>query len=196
MKCLLCTCASNDSEDLKEHCIDVHKVDCDNQFFINLFKRQKNVFCQRKCLMYDEFLLNHQFKVNHDFLVHCGTGRDAFEEKPVNYMHLGEMQKYGITFAKHLQDSEFYNSEKLVDKFLLNIKSRIRRSAEGDFIIKCGFSLENVQPSPFENEVLVVNSRYWSTESYQTKSFNDQIYFNFREGILKRVINNGMTGSS
>ena len=72
--------------------------------------------------------------------------------------------------------------------FLLNVKSRIRRSAEGDFIIKCGFSLENVQPSPFENEAAIVNSRYWSTEVYQTTLFYDYIYFNSREGILERVI--------
>ena len=144
----------------------------------------------------DEFLLSHQFKVNHNFLVHYGAGRDAFEEKPVNYTRLGEIQKYEITFVQHLQDYDFYNSEKLVDDFLLNVKSRIRRSAESDLIIKCGFSLENVQPSPFENEVLIINSRYWSTEAYQTELFNDYIYFNLREGVLKRVINNGMTSSS
>ena len=72
--------------------------------------------------------------------------------------------------------------------FLLNVKSRIRRSAEGDFIIKCGFSLENVPPSPFENEAAIVNSRYWSTEAHQTNLFYDYIYFNSREGILERVI--------
>ena len=62
--------------------------------------------------------------------------------------------------------------------------------------MKCGFSLENVQPSPFKNEAPIVNSRYWSREAYQTKSFNDCICFNLREGILKIVINNGMTGIS
>ena len=31
---------------------------------------------------------------------------------------------------------------------------------------------------------------------YQTKSFNDFIYFDLRESILKRVINNGLTFSS
>ena len=40
----------------------------------------------------DEFLLNHRFKVNHDFLVHYDAGRNAFEEKPVNYTSLGEIQ--------------------------------------------------------------------------------------------------------
>ena len=196
MKCLLCNFTSSNSEDLKEYYIDFHKVDQNNPFFINLFKRQNNVFRPRNCLRCDEFLLNHRFNVNQDFLAHYGAGRDAFEEKPVNYTRLGEIQKLKIMFAQYSQVYDFYNSEKLVDDFLLNVESRIRRSAEDDFIIKCGFSLENVQPSHFENEVLIVNSRYWSTEASQTKSLNDNIYFKLREGILKRVINNGMTDSS
>ena len=69
--------------------------------------------------------------------------------------------------------------------FLLNVKSRIRRSTEDGFIIKCGFSIENVRPSPFENEASIVNFRYWSTEVYQTKSFIDYINFNLREGNIK-----------
>ena len=196
MKCLLWNFVSNGSEDLKKHYVDFHKVDQDNQFFISLLKRQNNVSCPRKYLRWNEFLLNHRFKVNHNFLAHHGAGRDVFEEKPVNYTHLGEIQKYEIMFVQHSQDYDFYNSEKLVDDFLLNVMSRIRRSAEGDFIIKCGFSLENVRPAPFENKAPIVNSRYWSTEAYQDKLFNDYIYFNLREGILKRVMNNGMTGSS
>ena len=144
----------------------------------------------------DEFLLNHGFKVNHDFLVHYGAGRDAFEKKPLNYTHPGEIENYEITFVQHLQDYDFYTSEKLVSNFLFNVKYRIRRSAEDDFIIKCVFFLENEQPSPFENEVLIVNFRYSSIEAYQTKSFNDYNYFNSRERTLKRVINNAMTGSS
>ena len=98
-------------------------------------------------------------------------------------------------FAIHQQDYDLYNSEKLVDDFLLNTKSRIRRSGEGYFIIKYGFSLENVPPSPFGNETPILNSRYWSTEAYQTKSLNDYIYLNLREGILKRVMT-CMAGSS
>ena len=83
-----------------------------------------------------------------------------------------------------------------MDYFLLNIKSRIRKSEEGDLIIKCNFSLDNVEPFPSQNEALIVNSRYWSTKAYHAKLFNDYIYFNLGEGILKRVINNGSTSSS
>ena len=86
--------------------------------------------------------------------------------------------------------------ESLVDDFLLNVKIGLNNLSIGDFIIKCGFSLENIQPFRFENEEPAVNSRYLSTDPFQTKSFNDYIYFSLREGILKRVINNGMAGSS
>ena len=40
------------------------------------------------------------------------------------------------------------------------------------------------------------DTRYWSTDPIETKSFNDFVYFNVRESILKRVINNVLTGSS
>ena len=79
-----------------------------------------------------------------------------------------------------MHDYGFYNAEKLVDDFLLNVKNRGGRS-DNDFFIKCGFSLENIQPSPFENEQPDKNSRYWSRELVQTKSFNDFVYFNLRK---------------
>ena len=84
---------------------------------------------------------------------------------------------YEITFPQHLHDYDFYNAEKLADNFLLNVKNRVGRS-DNDFFIKCGYSLENIQPPPFKNEQPIKNSRYWSTVPHQTKSFNDFVYFN------------------
>ena len=118
-----------------------------------------------------------------------------FEEKAVNYTNLGEIQKYEITFTQHLHDYDFYNAEKLVDDFLLNVKNRVGRSGN-HFFMKCSFFWKNIQASPFGNKQPIKNSSYWSMELHQTKSFNDFIYFNLREGILKRVRNNGMSGSS
>ena len=81
--------------------------------------------------------------------------------------------------------------------WLMNFCSTLRVTRSNVvFFIKCGFSLENIQPSPVENDQPIKNSRYWSTEPYQTKLFNDFIYLNLRESILKRVINNGLTGNS
>ena len=47
-----------------------------------------------------------------------------------------------------------------------------------------------------DDNVPLKNSRYWLTELIQTKSFNDFVFFSLREAILKRTINNGLTGSS
>ena len=74
-----------------------------------------------------------------------------FEEKPVDYTDSGKICKYEITFAQHLHDYDFYDLEKLVEDFLLNVKNRVGKTNK-DFLMKCSFSLENIQPSPFENE--------------------------------------------
>ena len=80
-------------------------------------------------------------------------------------MNFGEIWKYEIMFTQHSGDYDFFNAEKLVDEFLLNVKNRVGRSYS-DFFIKCGFSLENIQPSPIENKQPIRNSRYWSTEAH------------------------------
>ena len=125
MKCLLCNFESNGSDDVKKHYLDFHNVLRNNQFFITLFKKQNNVFHGKRCLRCNEFLPSSCFKVNLDFLVHCDAGRNVFEEKPVNYTNFGETRKYEITFTQHSHDYDFYNTEKLVDDFLLNDKNRI-----------------------------------------------------------------------
>lgn len=71
-----------------------------------------------------------------------------------------------------MHDYDFYNAEKLVDNLLLNGTIRFGRS-DKDFFDECGFCLENIQLSSFENEQSIKNSKYWFTEPHQTKSFND-----------------------
>ena len=193
MKCLLYNFQSNESGEVKKHCLDFHNVDQNNQFFVKLFKKQNSVFHGKKCLRCNKFLPSYHFKANHDFLVHYDAGRNVFQEKPVNYANFGEIRKYEITFDQHSFDYDFFNAEKLVKDSLLNVKNKLGRS---DNFIKCGFSLENIQPFPVENKQPIKHFRYWSTEPYQTKSFNDFVYFNLRETKLIRIINNGFTGSS
>lgn len=97
-------------------------------------------------------------------MVRYGAGKSVFEEKPLVYTNIGQIWKYEITFSEHSTYYDFYNSKKLIDDFLSNVKNRVTRSSQGDFIIKWGFSLENVQLSPFENKDTVVNLRHWLTE--------------------------------
>ena len=49
----------------------------------------------------DEFLRSTRFKVVHDFLVHYGASKNVFEEKPLVYTNIGEIQKYEKTLGEH-----------------------------------------------------------------------------------------------
>ena len=77
--------------------------------------------------------------------------------------------------------------------FVSNVKNRF--VASNGVIIKVGFTIENIQPSPDEISTPIINSRYRSTEPYRTPYFNDYVFFSLKENIEKRVIVNGMSGS-
>ena len=194
MKCLLCDFKSNETNEVKNHYLNFHNVDPNNVFFKRLFEDQNNVFHGTRCVRCNEFLLTKKFKSYHDFLKHYSSSKNVIEEKPLTVTSISNVAKFEISYQEHSAHYNFYNSESLVDEFLFNVKTRIRRSVT-DFLVRCGFSLENIQlPIGDYNEPLTV-SRYWSTDLIQTKSFNDFVFFNTRESVLKRVINNGMTGS-
>ena len=128
---------------------------------------------------------------------HYKDGKELVsDEKPISIADIGSsIRKYEINFSKHSSFYDFFDSANSVDDFLSNVKRKIKRSNEY-FLIRCGFSLENIQPVLDNYNEPLKNTRYWSTDPIETKSFNDFVYFNVRESILKRVINNGLTGSS
>ena len=196
MKCLLCKFTSNDKFEIERHYLRFHNVDKDNVFFRRLFNQKNNVFIGQKCLSCDEFIPTSNFKQWHDFLKHYEKGKNfADEDKPISITDIGSIKKYEINFSSHSSFYDFYNPTHIVHEFLYNVREKIRRR-DYDFLVRCAFSLENVQPTLDQYSEPLKNTRYWTTEPIETKSFNDFIYFNARESILKRVINNGLTGSS
>ena len=82
-----------------------------------------------------EFSPTSKFEINLDFLKHYENGKNVIEEKPVNTTNIGTVRKFEITFQEHSSIYDFYNSEGLVDEFLLNAKNRIERS-NADFFNK------------------------------------------------------------
>ena len=154
MKCLLCNFQLNDQNDLRNHNINFHRVDSKNEFFNNIFAEDKNVFYKKRCLSCQEYLPPSRFNIYHNFL-----------------KYYNDDETVEITFQEHSDSYDFFNSEKLVDKLLLSVKGEIFCS-NTDFYIRCGFSLENMQVR-LTDDVPLTNSRYWSTEPIQIKSFND-----------------------
>ena len=197
MKCLLCKFIAKDKSEIENHYINFHNVDKENVYFKRLLGKKNNVFFGETCLKCNEFIPTANFKRSHDFLKHYKGGKELVSgEKPISIVDIGSsIKKYETNFSEHSSFYDFFDSAKLVDDFLSNVKRKSKRSNEY-FLIRCGFSLENIQPVLDSYNEPLKNTRYWSTDPIEAKSFNDFVYFNVRESILKRVINNGLTGSS
>ena len=202
MKCLLCNFQNNEIEQLKEHYLKYHNVDENNHFFKKLInQKKKNVIHRRKCNYCNDFVFLN--KADHDFLKHYerGIGFDGYDDddadldKPVTITNAGGIRKLEITFKEHSSYYDFFDSVAVVDSFLAQIKNLVQRY-DNDVLIRAGFSIENVQQALVNYLEPLIQTRYWSTEPLLTKSFNDFISFKIRESILKRVINNRLSGSA
>ena len=197
MNCLLCNFKSKNKSEIENHYINFHNVDKENNYFKKLLTNKNDVFVGERCQKCNEFIPTAEYKKSHNFLKHYKDGKDLiFDEKPISVVEIGKsIKKYEIKYSDHSSFYDFFNSQKLVDDFLSNVRRKIRRTNEY-FLIRCGFSIENIQPVLDNYNEPLKDIRYWSTDPIETKSFNDFVYFNVRESILKRVIINGLTGSS
>ena len=198
MKCLLCQYENNGKNELKEHYLKYHNVDENNLFFKKLIDQKNNVIHGRKCDYCDEFVFSN--KVNHDFLKHYEKGLSIdFDsgdlDKPINITNAGGIKKIEIRFKEHSSFYDFFDSVAVVDSFLAQVKNVIQNYKD-NVLVRAGFSIENVQ-QPLDNySEPLVQTRYWTTEPIQTKSLNNFVSFKIREQILRRVINNKLSGSA
>ena len=56
--------------------------------------------------------------------------------------------------------------------------------------------IENIQKPLYHGLQPILNSRYWSTATYDSIYFDDFTFFGLKQDILSRVIIKGMSGSS
>ena len=198
MKCILCTLKFDNNLQLEYHYLNFHKVNPKNIFYqhylINLDKKNKYLF--QKCLRCSELLPTTKFKTIHEFIRHYTDGNQELpENKPISIEENKLFTKYSIDIKKFGNIYDFYNSEKVISDFLSNVKSRIQ--IENDHVIIKGSSvIENIQRSILDDIAPVKDIRYWSTEVYTVNYFNEFVYYNLAEDYSRRVINNGLTGSS
>ena len=95
-----------------------------------------------------------------------------------------------------LEEYDFYNSQQIVDDFLLNVYRLFK--PKNKVLFKADFSIENIQNASVvsPNTIDITSVRYWSSDVYSGVYFNDFIVSEIRNDILKRVINNNLSGSS
>ena len=199
MKCFLCNLQFEIITQLENHYINFHKVNPDNKFYKNLLSvtiDKKNNYLFQKCLRCSEFLPTSQFKAIHEFIKHYSDGNEELaENKPLNIENTSLFTKYSIDVKNFGEFYDFYDPQKVIHDFLNNVKAKFQ--TENDFvIIKGSFVIENIQRSLVNDISPIKDTRYWSTETYTVNYFNQFVYYNLAQDYGKRVINNGLTGSS
>ena len=196
MKCLLCDYISNSVDDIKNHYTNYHKINENNFFFRQLLLNQ-NGFLNCDCIRCHELITTKNFLAKHNFLKHyIDGGRKPPEFKTIDVIRNQEVTIHQITFEKHSEEYDFYNSTEVVEDFLFNIK-RLYKPAN-KVLFKASFSIENIQNAPIISPDIadIKSQRYWSTQVCKGVYFNDFIAAGIRDDILKRVINNNLTRSS
>ena len=161
----------------------------------SILNQTKNESLLKSCARCSEFLATEKHKATHDFLKHYEDDTDIpFEEKPLDVSKFPNLLIYSIEFQKHSHFYDFYSPDKCVEDFLKNVQYKFQSNHKSSF--KCSFYIENCQNSVTNNLASLVDTWYWSTETYDGQYFNDFILFGSKQDILKRVIVNYMSGSA
>ena len=194
MKCLLCSSKFKDQKELLDNYFSYRNIDENNCFFQNLFQSNNKTFL-KNCVRCNKFLTAQKEKAVHDFLKHYEEGKNVpFEERPPDILRYSGLTIYSIEFKKYNNFYNFYDSEKCVDEFLRNVKYKFKATSKKWF--KCSFIIESTQNSIRPDLQSLLNTRYWTTEKYDSIYFNDFIFYALKQDVWKRVIRNTMSCSS
>ena len=196
MKYLLCDFIALKEEEVFKHYISYQRINPKTYFFVRLFNLENGYF-GKECCRCGELLVSRKDRASHNFLKHYPEGEvKPVEEKPIKVIKNGDITTYQISFEEHKNEYNFYNAQKIADELLFKVASIFKPNSECQF--KADFAIENIQdaPSGVANTADIKTLRYWSTNVYRAVYFNEFVANGIRNDILKRVINNRLTGSS
>ena len=174
-------------ETLRSHYTWQHLVNENNSYFQDLFVPDTNLKRCDICLM--DFK-NSRIKKNHMFLLHYNqTGGSRMNQQlPVNVLRRGPVKYFSINYQQHKND---FFQESVTDDFLQAVYNNF--VSNNEYKIQGYAEITNQQQEDF---IVSESTRVWLTNTFTTHHFNPYVRGSIKIEILKRVIVNGMTGSS
>ena len=126
------------------------------------------------------------------FLIHYSQmgGNRTNQQLPINILKRGPIKYISINYNQH---KNFYNflGEQIVDDFLDSVHSRF--VSGGEYKLQEYAEIINQQQGDF---LIAQSTRVWLTNNYAGRYFNNFIKNSIKREIVKRIIFNGLTGSS
>ena len=115
--------------------------------------------------------------------------------RSLNISKRSSITYYSINHFLHKNYYDFYDSRKTVDNFIFSVDNKF--VSRGKVSVQGSMELINYQPEEETDQIIELESRRsWLTDVYTCVFFNGYIQEEIRKNFKKRVIINGMTGSS
>ena len=193
MECLLCSFFSNDILLLKDHYSDFHSIDTRDHYFQGLFR--PDTLEDNKCYECMVVFPNSR-KKNHMFLSHYNQRGDARNNwvSPLNFSKRGPITYYSINFGQHRAHYDFFSGD-IAGVFLDAVHRTFTQLTNQTYKFQAYFELANQQRTP-NNDAFLTENRCWLTNVFRFKYFNEFLRGELKNENAKRIINNGLTGSS
>ena len=189
MKYFLCDLENNNNKELKNHLIHFHLIDKDNYFLKDFFtKDTENKYSRRFKECKKDF--GSCRKRSHCFLSHYKQSGGS-NNKPLSISKKSLTTYYSINYFLHKNHYDLYDAEKTVNDFIFPVESKCK--------VNVHHSMEriNYQPAEETGHIIELESRRsWLTNVYTYVFFNVYVQEEIRKNFVKKVIINGMTGSS
>ena len=178
---------------MKNHLIHFHLTDKDNYFFKELLTKDVENKYSRRCEECKKDFSSCR-KKNHSFLSrYSQSGRSII--RSLNISKRSSITYYSINHFLHKNYYDFYDARKTVDDFIFSVDNKF--VLRGKVSVQGSMELINYQPEEETDQIIELESRRsWLTDVYIYVFFNGYIQEEIRKNFMKRVIINGMTGSS
>ena len=126
----------------------------------------------------------------HNFLFHFQKGGTTpLEDHPIIKRNGRTIIKFEIRYDDHKNSYDFEHPVKLVEDFLGVVDIKFITEGKQELIIKSSFPILNYQPPPenINNVVGLYDKRFWRTETYYGRFFNDCIKTSLTHDIKKEL---------
>ena len=198
MQCFLCQFEAS-IPTLKDQYQNYHFIDPNEENFVNLFK--PIYFDDLKCNECQLQFVNDFGKKRHMFLNHYGQQNNRQKKQiggsrnvlRLNTLIRGPITNYSINFNQHKNFYDFFSAS-VVDDFLNSVYNSFK-AFKKKYRFQGYFELVNPQPT-LDNQSFLTENRNWLTNAYKSIYFNEFVRSEISNDIKKRIISNGLTGSS
>lgn len=112
----------------------------------------------------------------------------------LNVLKRGQITHYSVNFRQHNAHYDFYSSD-MVDVSLDAVHRTFTPQRNLIYKFQAYFEIVNQQRTP-DNDNFLTENRSWITNVLRFKYFNESLRGELKDEITKRIINNGLTGSS